>query len=78
MLELLAVVLEDPADGGQDDGERTEQCHPPSDRDTDDTEGHRECHEQRPPAVRAEEAVLEIHRKMLIIMMNEILELIHI
>src|SRR5690606_11177062 len=58
VLELLAVVLEDPADRGEDDRERAEEDHPPADRDADRGEGHGERHEQRPPAVRAEEPVL--------------------
>src|SRR5690606_42095076 len=58
VLEFSAVVLEDPADDGAPDREEADRGHPPADRNAHS--GERHCHgdEQRPPAVRAEEAVL--------------------
>src|SRR5947199_1642230 len=52
------VVLEDKADGGQDHEKHADQEKPPSDRRADGSRGAGQPGEQRPPAVRAEEAKL--------------------
>src|SRR6266705_7079968 len=55
---VAAVVLEDEADRAEDHEEQPDQEHPPADRHAHGRECRGYAHEQRPPAVRAEEAEL--------------------
>src|SRR5260370_19871066 len=50
------VVLEDKANRGKEQRKHPYQEKPPSDRGADRRRGRGQAHEQRPPAVRAEEA----------------------
>src|SRR5215475_11031699 len=55
---LPAVVLEDEADRREQDEKHPDQEEPPSDRHTERRHRRRHAGDQRPPAVRAEEAEL--------------------
>src|ERR1017187_3311301 len=53
---MAAVILEHEADPAQDHGQLADQEHPPADRHSHGGQRRGYAHEQRPPAVRAEEA----------------------
>src|SRR5580704_12243022 len=56
--EVAPVVLEDEADRGEHGEQQPHQEQPPADRQSGGRYGRGERQEQRPPAVRAEEADL--------------------
>ena len=57
---LALPVLEGPADEGRDREERADDEQPPADREAQEADRGGGAEEQRPPAVRAEEAVLAL------------------